>query len=134
MLLLATSNSLFVPDMLNILPQDASVRSGNNSSGGGGGDGLGDLPAIKISNDFPNIWTDDNDVVRARSHFSGKQRQVWQLGMDAFEAGKWDVARNHFDDVLKWSDGKDGPSCHLLGRMKEYNFEAPASWQGFWQS
>ncbi|KAL9180261.1 hypothetical protein ACHAXT_008231 [Thalassiosira profunda] len=111
---------------------DSSVRSGNNS-GGTNAEGLGDLPAIRISNDFPNVWMSDRDVVRARSHFGGRQRELWTLGMAAFEAGKWDVARAHFDEVLKESEGKDGPSRYLLGRMNEHNYQAPASWRGYWE-
>mmetsp|Transcript_4375 Transcript_4375/g.9690 ORF Transcript_4375/g.9690 Transcript_4375/m.9690 type:complete len:878 (-) Transcript_4375:81-2714(-) len=104
---------------------DASVK-GRQSSG------LGDLPAINISNNFPRIWTADNDVVRVRAHFTDKQRQIWGLGMDAFEAGKWDIAKIHFNNVLVDSGGTDGPSQYLLGRMKKHNFCAPDSWQGYW--
>mmetsp|Transcript_37968 Transcript_37968/g.79521 ORF Transcript_37968/g.79521 Transcript_37968/m.79521 type:complete len:864 (-) Transcript_37968:224-2815(-) len=94
--------------------------------------GLGDLPSIQIYNNFPEVWDADNDVVRARSNFSGFQRQIWGKGMDAFEAGKWAIAKNHFDDVLQQSGGKDGPSRYLLGRMEQHKFSAPDSWQGYW--
>ena len=93
---------------------------------------LGDLPVIKIPDTFPKIWMTDNDVVRARSHFNDKQRHTWKLGINAFEAGEWDVAKARFNDVLRDSNGKDGPSQYLLKRMKMYNFCAPDSWQGYW--
>jgi len=111
--------------LMNHQTLDSSVKGGNS-------DGLGDLPTIKISNNFPNIWMTDDDVVRARSEFSDKQRKLWGLGIDAFEAGKWDFAKARFNDVLEQSGGKDGPSRYLLGRMKEHNFCAPDSWQGYW--
>ena len=107
---------------------DSSLRGGDSDGS------LGDLPTIKISNNFPNIWKTDEDLVRVRSHFSSKQRDAWGLGMKAFEAGQWDVAQKHFNDVLEQSRGKDGPSKYLLGRMKEYNFKAPDDWQGCWSS
>lgn len=97
--------------------------------------GLGDLPVIKITEDinkFPDVWRMDRDVVRARSHFSDRQRQTWALGMDAFEAGKWDVAKIHFENVLESSGGKDGPSRCLLGRIEKHCFSAPESWRGYW--
>lgn len=93
-------------------------------------DGLGDLPSIKVTNSFPNIWRTDEDVVRARSHFSGKQREAWSFGMNAFVAGQWGVARGHFNYVLDQSGGMDGPSHFLLQKMEEHNFCAPDSWQG----
>jgi hypothetical protein len=85
-------------------------------------DDVGDVPSIKVTNSFPNIWRTDEDVVRARSSFNGKQREAWNLGMDAFEVGQWGVARDHFNDVLDQSGGTDGPSRFLLKRMEEHNF------------
>ena len=109
--------------------QDVTIRGGGSSGGvngaGSSADGLGDLPTIKVSNNFPNIWRKDEDVIRARSHFSSRQREVWSLGMKAYEDGQWDVAGKHFSDVLEQSRGKDGPSLYLLKRLKEYNFTAP---------
>ena len=99
--------------------------------GGQSSNGLGDLPTIKVSNDFPNVWDTDKDVIRARDHFTS-MRQTWNAGMEAFEAGSWDAARLHFDAVLEKSGGKDGPSRYLLGRMKEYDYNAPDDWRGYW--
>jgi hypothetical protein len=90
-------------------------------------------PKIVISKDFPNIWRTDVDVVCARSHFSDKQREAWSWGMTYFEKGQWDLARDHFNIVLGQSGGNDGPSLHLLQRMKEHNYCAPDSWQGYRQ-
>ncbi len=90
-------------------------------------------PKIVISKDFPNIWRTDVDVVCARSHFSDKQREAWSWGMTYFEKGQWNLARDHFNIVLEQSGGNDGPSLHLLQRMKEHNYCAPDSWQGYRQ-
>jgi hypothetical protein len=98
---------------------------------GENGDGVGEIPTIKVTNSFPKIWRTDEDVVRARSNFSGKQREIWTLGMNAFEAGQWGDARDHFNCVLDLSGGTDGPSRFLLQRMEEHNFCAPDSWQGY---
>lgn len=72
--------------------------------------------------------------MRARSSFCGNQREAWSLGMNAFEAGQWGVAQDHFNCVLDQSGGMDGPSRFLLQRMEEHNFCAPVSWQGFRQT
>ena len=53
-----------------------------------GESGDGEIPTIKVTNSFPKIWRTDEDVVRARSNFSGKQREVSTLGVNAFEAGQ----------------------------------------------
>lgn len=90
-------------------------------------------PKIVIKKDFPNIWSNDVDVVCARSHFSDKQREAWGVGMNSFEKGQWDLARDHFNVVLEQSGGKDGLSQHLLQRMKELDYRAPDSWQGYRQ-
>eukprot|EP00578_Thalassiosira_sp_NH16_P003983 CAMPEP_0181134474 /NCGR_PEP_ID=MMETSP1071-20121207/32108_1 /TAXON_ID=35127 /ORGANISM="Thalassiosira sp., Strain NH16" /LENGTH=864 /DNA_ID=CAMNT_0023220997 /DNA_START=56 /DNA_END=2647 /DNA_ORIENTATION=- len=107
-----------------------SERSRESQLWGGNSEGMGDLPKIEISNDsnnFPDIWTNDREVVCVRSRFKNYSKE-WRLGMDAFEAGQWDVAHEHFNHVLKKSGGKDGPSRYLLGRMEEYNYCAPDSW------
>ncbi|KAL7552648.1 hypothetical protein ACHAWF_015882 [Thalassiosira exigua] len=108
---------------------DASNRGTDASSSGV----LGDLPDIEINKDFPYVWMSDADVVRARSRFGENQRRTWHLGMEAFEEGRWDVAKDRFDEVLAESDGKDGPSLYLLKRMGEHDFRAPDSWQGYWE-
>lgn len=95
--------------------------------------GLGDLPTITISNNFPHVWNTDGDVAQVRAHFNDEQRSLWESGMKAFEDGKWDVANTHFIDVLEKSGGIDGPALYLQGKMKEYNFIAPKTWQGYWQ-
>jgi len=94
---------------------------------------LGELPIITITGDFPDIWYDDKDISRVQSHFSSEQRTLWEKGIEAFEEGNWDLAKTGFEQVLQKSDGKDGPSLYLLGKMKEYDFVAPESWQGYWQ-
>lgn len=130
-----TAISLVVsePESNNILQRsaDVSIRGGGINSNGSS---LGDLPAIRISNNFPNIWRTDEDILRVRSHFSGKQREIWGLGMKAFEEGHWDVAKTHFEDVLDQSHGKDGPALYLLKRMKDCDNCAPVDWMGCWNS
>lgn len=71
--------------------------------------------------------------MRAQSTFSGKQREAWNLGMNAFEAGQWGVAKDYFNCVMDQSGGIDGPSRFLLQKMEELNFCAPDSWQGYRQ-
>jgi hypothetical protein len=54
--------------------------------------------------------------------------------MQAMVRGEWDVAKSCFEDVLKQSNNRDGPSQLLLARMKEYEFKCPESWPGYWQT
>ncbi|KAL3784601.1 hypothetical protein HJC23_007057 [Cyclotella cryptica] len=95
---------------------------------------LGDLPVIRVINDFPGVWKTDVDVDRVRAHFTAQQRCQWETGIQAFIDGKWEVAKANFEDVLKQSENTDGPSKLMLGRMKEYNYSSPESWPGYWQS
>lgn len=121
-------NHILVINLYHFNSIQGSCLTGENS------DAVGDIPVIKVTNKFPNVWRTDEDVVRARSSFCGKQREAWSLGMNAFEAGQWGVAQDHFNCVLDQSGGTDGPSRFLLQRMEEHNFCAPVSWQGFRQT
>lgn len=86
-----------------------------------------------MNNDFPNVWKNDIDLVRARSHFSKHQRTIWEAGLQAFVDGEWDVAKTSFEDVLKQSGDTDGPSQLMLGRMRALNYSCPENWHGYWR-
>ena len=80
----------------------------------GQSDGLGDLPTIKVSLNFPEVWNTDKDVVRARAHFSHEMRQEWEHGMSAYDCGDLNAADSHFRKVLALSDNNDIPSKKML--------------------
>ena len=90
---------------------------GNNNYESVSSDGLGKLPTIKISNDFPKVWKSDKDIVEATAHFSDEIRSTFDMGMNAYINGDFDQARIYFNDVLDSCDGKDGPSNYLLNKL-----------------
>ena len=92
---------------------------------------LGEAPEITISQFTPNIWDEDMDMVNLRMHFRPEIRQNWDRGIDAFVAGDWVNARAQFRKVLNLTNGKDGPSRHLLKKMEAYSYEVPVDWRGF---
>ena len=89
-------------------------KSGNNENLS---DGLGKLPRINISNNFPNVWNSDEDVLHVTAHFTEDMRLAWAMGMSALEKGDDTNARMHFYDVLDASDKKDGPALHILAKL-----------------
>lgn len=84
-------------------------------------DGLGKLPRIKISNDFPNVWNTDEDILQVTAHFTDGMRSIFSDGMDAMSSGDYDNARMNFLQVLDETDGNDGPSRYMLARINAVN-------------
>lgn len=89
------------------------------ASSDGQSNGLGDLPTIKISSNFPGVWNADKDAVRARARFSDEMRQEWQHGMSEYDGGNMDAAESHFLRVLALSADSDVPSKKMLARCKD---------------
>ncbi len=72
------------------------------------------------------------DMVNLRLHFRKRTRQHWDLGINAFVSGDWNTAAFQFREILKATNGKDGPSQHLLQKMEKHSFKVPVDWKGFW--
>jgi len=89
----------------------------DRNSHGSLSDGLGKLPRIKISNDFPNVWNTDEDILQVTAHFTDGMRSIFSDGMDAMSSGDYDNARMNFLQVLDETDGNDGPSRYMLARI-----------------
>jgi class 3 adenylate cyclase len=88
----------------------------NNNIGNHEGD-LGKLPTIKTSNDFPNVWNRDEDIIQATAHFTDELRHTYETAMNAYTADDFEHAKIYFNDVLDATDGKDGPSRFLLSKI-----------------
>ena len=92
---------------------------------------IGEAPDIVLQPFHPNLWDEDMDMVNLRLHFRRRARLSWERGIQAFIAGDWDTAALRFKEILKTTNGKDGPSQHLLKKMEMYSFKVPVGWQGF---
>ncbi|KAL7429177.1 hypothetical protein ACHAXM_001575 [Skeletonema potamos] len=104
-----TQFSLFEDDGAD----DEGKGKNDNSS-----DGLGKLPRIRISNNFPQVWNSDEEIVQARAFFNEQLRSSWEMAMSAYIAGDYENARMNLNDVLDSTDGKDGPAQHMLAKLK----------------
>ena len=83
------------------------------------GEGLGKLPTIKTSNDFPNVWNTDEDIIQATAHFTDELRHSYETALNAYIALDYEHAKIYFNDVLDATDGKDGPSKFLLSKIDQ---------------
>lgn len=70
-------------------------------------------------------------MVNLRLHFRQRTRQRWEKGINSFIEGDWNTAAFQFKEILKMTNGQDGPSQHLLNKMEMYSFKVPVDWQGF---
>ena len=75
------------------------------------------MPSIKTSNDFPNVWNTDEDIIQATAHFTDELRHSYETALNAFLADDYEHAKIFFNDVLDASEGKDGPSRFLLSKI-----------------
>jgi class 3 adenylate cyclase len=94
-----------------------SYLPNNNSGNHEDGEGLGKAPTIKTSNDFPNVWNADEDIIQATAHFTDELRHTYETAMNAYTADDFEHAKIYFNDVLDATDGKDGPSRLLLSKI-----------------
>jgi len=79
----------------------------------------------------PSVWDDDMDMVQLRMHFTEVMREIWDKGIKSFVAGDWSTASIQFKEILRLTDGMDGPSQHLMSQMEHYSYKVPVDWQGF---
>ena len=84
-------------------------------------DCLGKLPSINVSKNFPHLWHEEDDILRVIDLFTDDMRATFELGMNAFIAGEYDEAKEHFYQVLDDSDNKDGPTKYILKKMNSNN-------------
>lgn len=92
---------------------------------------LGEAPEIILPPFHPTVWDDDMDMVNLRIHFGTEIRSAWDKGIKSFVGGDWSTATNQFREVLNLTDGRDGPSKHLLSRMESHAYKVPVDWKGF---
>ena len=93
--------------------------------------GIGDAPEIILPPFSVDIWDNDVDLVRLRSHFTDEMRAIWEHAMNSFIKGDWIDSREKIQLVLKKTDGQDGPAKLLLQKITDFNGIPPKGWKGF---
>jgi hypothetical protein len=90
-----------------------------------------EAPTIVVPPYTQQIWTEDADLVDLRHLITDSVRTLWDMGMEAYIAGDWSKAKQIFDETLRLTKGKDGPSKALLAYIAEHDGVAPKSWKGY---
>mmetsp|Transcript_67151 Transcript_67151/g.212609 ORF Transcript_67151/g.212609 Transcript_67151/m.212609 type:complete len:594 (-) Transcript_67151:201-1982(-) len=87
--------------------------------------------------DYEMEFLEHPDLVAMRMPIKEDFLRLFTEGFVAYRDGNWSVAKEILDKCL-WARYdvhgnamEDGPSNTLLGVMKEHNFVAPPSWEGF---
>jgi class 3 adenylate cyclase len=128
-----------------------TVEEGKGKSAGGISSGTGNVeeaqgtaeqekdfaPDIRVPKYKQNVWERDADLIRLRhmAYTNPEFRRTWDTGIAAYIAGDWPTAEHIFNDTLKLSGGKCGPSKFLIKFMRgeEYGGIAPSDWPGYRQ-
>mmetsp|Transcript_32833 Transcript_32833/g.32060 ORF Transcript_32833/g.32060 Transcript_32833/m.32060 type:complete len:111 (-) Transcript_32833:39-371(-) len=79
-----------------------------------------------------SMFESDEDLLKMRKPYTQEFFTLFDKGMNCYLNGEWEEARQHFEmvEVLK-EVGADYPSKCLLEYMKDFNFVAPDSWDGY---
>ncbi len=88
-------------------------------------------PTIVVPPYTQQVWTDDQDLVDLRHMITDSIRLLWDKGIEAYIAGHWSTAKEIFEETLRLTKGKDGPSKQLLGYMGDHGNVAPKGWKGY---
>lgn len=88
-------------------------------------------PQIILPEYTTDRWTEDLELVELRWKVTDKFRTVWQGGVEAYVKGDWAKARDVFQETMKLSNNKDGPSIFLISIIDEHHGKAPDNWLGY---
>lgn len=78
---------------------------------------IGDAPEIILRPFTVDVWDNDQELVKLRSHFTCEMRELWETAMNAFDEGDWNRSKENLKLILKITDGKDGPTKQLLMKI-----------------
>ncbi|CAG9334471.1 unnamed protein product [Blepharisma stoltei] len=70
------------------------------------------------------------EIQLMKKPFTREFYRVFADGMKGYIEGKWNDAKERFEECLKLRP-RDGPSLTLLGVMSECDFEVPNDWKGY---
>lgn len=62
--------------------------------------------------------------------FTNEFYETFKEGIDLYEEGIWDEAKDALEWALLTRNGKDNPSSKIIEEMEHYHFEAPHDWDG----
>jgi hypothetical protein len=75
------------------------------------------------------IISESKEIEAIKKPFPSEFFEVFDKGMQFYLAGKWNEAKDLFENVLKIRNS-DGPAKALIGFMEESNFVPPDDWRG----
>lgn len=82
---------------------------------------------LKIS----SLFDTDRDLVEMRKLYPEKFFEVFKQGFDLYIQGDWSAARDVFNTVEEVKGMPDQPTRNLIEIMRQENFKAPSSWNGY---
>jgi len=88
-------------------------------------------PTIIVPPYTQDVWEEDDELIELRHRVSDAMRELWGRGIKEYIKGDWPKARDIFQETLKMSGGKDGPSLVLIAVMDEHGGGAPSDWHGY---
>lgn len=77
------------------------------------------------------LFENDADIQTMRSKFTIEFFCRYSMAFLNYEAGEWDVAKTMLETTRFLLATEDGPSAALLRFMKQHDWEAPSTWQGY---
>lgn len=92
---------------------------------------LEEAPTIELAPYTQELWNEDVEVVELRWKVNDKFRTIWADGVAAYIKGDWPRARDIFQETMKMSNNKDGPSNFLISVIDEHHGNAPENWPGY---
>ena len=90
-----------------------------------------EAPTLVVAKYTQDVWTKDEDIVELRHRVNDSFRALWENGIKAYIQGDWKKANDVFQETLRLSKNKDGPSKFLLEVINEHGGTAPQQWPGY---
>ncbi len=88
-------------------------------------------PTVIVPKYTEAIWTTDQDLTDQRHKVNDSFRALWENGINAYIRGDWGKARDIFDETMRLSKKKDGPSKFIIEIINEHGGAAPQDWPGY---
>jgi class 3 adenylate cyclase len=90
-------------------------------------------PVINVPLYDPSLWDTDIDVVDLRHRVNDVFRAIWAEGMAYYINGgsDWQKARDKFQETMRMSKNKDGPSKLLISILDKHLGSCPHDWAGY---
>jgi class 3 adenylate cyclase len=137
--------SMLNPRRVSLTTAAFAARAASNlqeASGDGSGQGKGSAgqlrnqfqtPVINVPVYDQSLWDTDIDVVDFRHKVNDNFRAIWAEGMKYYMKGgsDWQKARDKFQETMRLSKGKDGPTKFIISVLDKYQGSCPHDWAGY---